>query len=95
MTLSASAEQTAVSERTPWKLSATVHDSSNEMHDVRMASPTTYVIASRARVDGSMIEAFDATVFVDDWSLVAARLSIDLRVDAVEITTLRTEAPKE
>lgn len=86
----------AATEGPTWRLSATpVEGASNELRDVRLVSSTTYVAAQRAVVRSETIEAFDATIYVGEWSLRAARLKIDLNVDAVEITTLRTDAPQE
>ncbi len=79
-----------------WRLHATPVDGvASELREIRLASPTTYVTARRGVADGGHFELFDATIFVGDWSLRAARLTIDVRVDAIEIITLRTDAPKE
>lgn len=80
-----------------WKLDASpAGPSETELRDVRMTSPTTYVRARRATiVEPLKIQAHDATIFAADWSLAVETLTIDLRHDAVEITTLRTVAHQE
>lgn len=79
-----------------WRLEAVPIGSSNTMfRDVRLVSPTTYVRAARATIEGTELHATDATVYAKDWRLSAADLSLDLRLDKVEITTPRTDAHPE
>lgn len=64
-----------------------------ELHDVRLASPTTYVIAREAWLTSDAIGAYDATLHSGDWSLTAAEIAIEPALDIVQIRKLRTDAP--
>ena len=72
-----------------WRISAEISQATADgvvLRRVRLASPTTYVIAERATLRVHEIKAERATVHVRDWVLPAATLQVDSRQDAVQIT---------
>lgn len=76
-----------------WRLEAVpVGSSTTQFRDVRLVSSTTYVRASQATIDGPIVTARTATIHADGWQLSAETVSIDLRLDAVEFTPLRTDS---
>lgn len=75
--------------RGPWRVSAQIariDAGSIELQGtVRASSRTSYLTTSDARVVDDQLVTTAATVFVDDWQLRAARISIDLQSDRLEL----------
>lgn len=87
-----------VMQRGVWELAASTVTQTGrgiELHNVRLKSATTYVIAPHVVVDAQRISAPRATVHTSGWTLSGTDVVIAADVDALEIIPRSARAGQE